>query len=83
MTEDRENTEQQDVEAHGRFNVAPEDAQDVEAHSIGSRHAPSEQPQDVEGHVYRVGRGENEPPAKPGTEGRDDDVEGDAFRGAI
>ena len=66
MTEDRKNTEQQDVEGH----------------TFSGRFDPSEEPQDVEGHVGRyVGRTEDAPPAKPGTEGRDDDVEAHRYGG--
>jgi len=66
MTEDRKNAEQQDVEAH-----MPR----------VSRWGATEEPQDVQAHGRNAkARAEDTPPAKPGTEGRDDDVEGHQVR---
>lgn len=72
----------QDVEGHAyRYGGAPsEEAQDVEGHVLRAKWQPSEEAADVEPHGLRGMAHEDTPPAKPGTEGRDDDVEGHQVR---
>jgi hypothetical protein len=78
MTEDRENTDAQDVEAHVIKGHDAAVAQNAEAHGFKISHG-AEETQDVEAHTLKSHRHEDAPPAKPGTEGRDD-VEGHVAR---